>query len=191
MKDKERLLNFILANNGDTNLEEAKGISKFVTNLSMKETQKILAEITHESLVNSYLNGMTVAKLMEKYKFTKEGIYLHLRRIPHFKKISRLKLRAKTEKRIKGLKKRLPEVRRMLKAGIFAYTIARNTGIPYEDLKILLKGTKYDNSHTSKRPRDKEIQDLYVKGSTQKELAKQFGVSQARISAILNKNEKL
>ncbi len=145
-----------------------------------------------EHIIRQYLRGVEVPEIASDCKLTKETVYVQLREIPNFRAISeKLKYQRRLRKQ-DYYQSKLPKICKLLDEGYFATQMPDKLGIPYRIVKMLLKGTKYDNTHKTKEDRNKAIYKEYKKGARQVELAKKYGVSQPQISDILKKaNGKL
>ena len=142
-----------------------------------------------EPMVRMYLNGMSVQEIAEHFDCTREAVYMRLRTIPNFKQVSKALRNARKEERLKQYRQRLPEIYELLDQGTPAAHVAKQLNIPYARIRSLLRGTEYDNTHESKKFRDRGIYSLYKSGMTQQQLAKKYGLAQSSISEIIKKWE--
>lgn len=142
-----------------------------------------------EPMIRMYLNGVSVDDISKHFDCTRETVYRRLRTMSNFEEVSKALRRTRKQKRLKKYRQRLPEVYELLEQGIAAVNIAKQLGIPYARIRELLRGTKYDNTHESKKFRDRSIYSLYKSGMTQEKLAQKYDLGQSSISEIIKKWE--
>lgn len=149
-----------------------------------------LGENDRQEIRKMYLDGIPVKVISKSFSLSREGVYRYLRDIPNFKEISETLRRAKKLRQINQYHTRLDEVYSLVKEGKHTVEISRMLKIPYIELREILKGTKYDNSHKGKEKRNTRIIKLYNDGMSQQKIAKKFGLAQSTISDVI-KNGRL
>jgi len=149
-----------------------------------------LGENDRQEIKRMYLGGIPVRIISKNFNLSREGVYRYLRDIPNFKEISETLRRAKKLRQINQYHTKLDEVYRLARGGKHTVEISKMLKIPYTELKKILKGTKYDNTHISKTKRNAKIIKMYKQGVSQQKIAKKFGLAQSTISDVV-KNGKL
>ena len=137
-----------------------------------------------KNIVRDYIKGDKVSDLSKKYEMTREGIYGHLRTLPGWETT---KTFLREERKDRKRKENLLRIRNLKEEGMGSVAIARKLQISYSIVREVLRGSKYDNSQRAKAKRDDKILEMYKEGMTQTEIGKEFGLTQARISNILQK----
>lgn len=132
-----------------------------------------------------YLQGSSVKDIAQKYNMTREAIYLRLRGMPNWKEISKVRRAEEKGSYLKQYKDRIEELYTLGEEGNSMISMHRITGIPYDHIRLLLKGTKYDTAHKVLRERNKEVRRLHTNGMSRYELAERFGLSYGHISKIV------
>lgn len=140
-----------------------------------------------EDIVEAYLSGMKAKDMMEKFNLSKEGVYMHLRKMEGFEKAKGRKLRSLYKQKKEGNKEIIKSIKAMLKSGMKRYEVRRALGIGQARFTRLLMGTRFYQPKGVKEERNKKIVDLYKAGVSQIELGRKFNVAQSRISVILKK----
>lgn len=145
------------------------------------------SSIVHENLVAEYLEGSSVISIAKKYKITREAVYLHLRKIPNWRRVSD-RMRPTKEDRAKAkYQYALRDILKLAANGYSAICISKRLKVPFIAVQHILKGTKFENSKEKKNQRNELIYESYINGSSQQKIAKAFGMAQSSISEIIRK----
>ena len=118
---------------------------------------------------------------------TREGIYIHLRKLPDWKEVSKFRREQNKADKLKAMGDTIELLKQLIDSGVSASDSARKIGMSYLTARELLAGTEYDNSNKAKDKRDKEIVKRYRAGETQAQLGKAYGLRQTAISRIIVK----
>ena len=143
---------------------------------------KILKGVEQDFLV-----GIPVEEIAKRNRTTRETVYKRLRQIRDYEEVKQSLKNVRETYRASIYKKRLPQIYKLKDKGMSTVKISKKLHIPYYALSELLRGTRYDNTTSSKSERNRGIWGLYRGGRTQQSLAKEFSLSQAQISDILHK----
>lgn len=134
-----------------------------------------------------YKNRIPVAEIARKRSVTREAVYQQLRKNNEFTKLVEARRLERQQRAASSVAERLSEAADLINDGMSIKKVALVLNIQYNTLREALKGTAWDNSHTSKRGRNKKIVRALDNGASQLKVARRFGISQARVSKILSK----
>jgi Mor family transcriptional regulator len=143
--------------------------------------------VEEDKFVRGFLEGKSVIEMAKESGLTREGIYIHLRKLPNWKQVSKRSKAIKEAQRLESLTDTVELLKQLIDGGLSASDSARKIGMSHLTARKLLAGTKYDTTQPAKDRRDREIIKRYKKGETQVQLGKEFGLGQTAISRIIVK----
>jgi len=142
---------------------------------------------TKQEIQENYKEGKSVISISQECGLTRERIYQILREMPNYKDIQTKLQKKRNQSYYTRYSEFVPEIISRRIGGESVSAISKTLGISFRQLKSILKGTQYENSKETRAQRNEEIIKQYKEGKKQKELAREFGLNQRSISAIVIK----
>lgn len=138
-------------------------------------------------IVNEYLQGASVQDLAKKYSVSREAIYLRLRTMPDWRKVSKVQ---KKERKKDKIKRQREQVLKLAEEGLSVNAIRKELNLANKTVSEFLEGTKYDRRREVLRHRDAEAKKLRALGWKRKKLCERYGIKERQLDKILKRKEK-
>jgi len=143
--------------------------------------------VEEDKFVKGFLEGKSVIEMAKESGLSREGIYVHLRKLPNWKEVSKTWKGHREQQRLESLTDTVELLKQLIDGGMSVSNASRSVGMAYLTARKLLAGTKYDTTKKAKDKRDREIVRRYKAGEIQTQLAKAYGLRQTAISRIIIK----